>query len=407
MDNINFGEGGSASCVLAPPFNYNTNYDDNYISKISNISNDSILETIKRELIISKYLSNFPQYNKYFLLVDSYKILENDSEAINVLNYRNCNLNEENKYIITYSKNGSCKPLKKGDIVINKSSSTSSNDVTTNIYSFEGMIHNTYILRSLNNNLVIHSDKIKRFCGDMGNIYTILYCFGDKIKRRKNIKQLINSIKYLIKYNVIHCDIKLKNIVCTQDGIFKIIDFGGAFILDNNKYFEFDKLCNNLQSIDESTLNSEVLQHTDDFIHNLLLYISIHTEYYTPPEILILKLYLLGYNKKKIVKYIVKVYNIDDRTLKNKIEKLTQYILDNRKTLIDSVYCKTNKKKSFIYKFDVFSLGIVIREIIQILYQNFNINVEDDLINLSEQMTDLNYMERLNIDDVLKNEYFN
>ena len=40
MDNINFGEGGSASCVLAPPFNYNTNYDDNYISKISNISNE-------------------------------------------------------------------------------------------------------------------------------------------------------------------------------------------------------------------------------------------------------------------------------------------------------------------------------------------------------------------------------
>ena len=34
--------------------------------------------------------------------------------------------------------------------------------------------------------------------------------------------------------------IKLKKLL-HQDGKFKIIDFGGAFILDNNKYFEFDK----------------------------------------------------------------------------------------------------------------------------------------------------------------------
>ena len=38
-NNINFGEGGAKNCVLVPPFNcIGKNYDENYISKLANIS---------------------------------------------------------------------------------------------------------------------------------------------------------------------------------------------------------------------------------------------------------------------------------------------------------------------------------------------------------------------------------
>ena len=46
---------GAASCVLVPPFNcIGKNYDDNYISKLANISHSGIKTTIERELKLSK-----------------------------------------------------------------------------------------------------------------------------------------------------------------------------------------------------------------------------------------------------------------------------------------------------------------------------------------------------------------
>ena len=67
-NNINYGEGGAASCVLAPPFNCSgKNYDDNYIGKLANISHSGIKTTIERELKLSKIFKKLQRgINKKF-----------------------------------------------------------------------------------------------------------------------------------------------------------------------------------------------------------------------------------------------------------------------------------------------------------------------------------------------------
>ena len=74
---------GQASCVSVPPFNcIGKNYDDNYISKIANISDSGIKTTIERELKLAKIFKKLSKgINKkfiedHFILINDYCILD-------------------------------------------------------------------------------------------------------------------------------------------------------------------------------------------------------------------------------------------------------------------------------------------------------------------------------------------
>ena len=227
--NINYGEGGAASCVLVPPFNCDgKNYDENYISKIASISNSGIEETIKRELILSEILKNKRKgknkkfIDDHFIIIDDHCILDKTNKNLNILNKRGCNIDVEQKYVVLYSKNGSCKPLKKGDIVsIDYQNMSKLLGIIP--YKFIGKYGDKYIIQNTDNELFL-SDKITRFCGDLGN-YNILHkLFSEPKKRRKYIKHLIEAINFMAKNGLVHCDLKLQNLVCNEKEQLKIIE---------------------------------------------------------------------------------------------------------------------------------------------------------------------------------------
>ena len=413
--NINYGEGGAASCVLVPPFNcQGRNYDNNYVSKLASISNSGIKETIERELILSKIIKENKSKSKKwindkFILIDDYCILNNDENSIGELKSRGCKINYNEKYIVLYSKNGSCKPLTIGDIVsIEQTRINGIYDVRPFKYLGKHKQNGKYMLQTIDSsNYVFTSDKITRFCGDLSNYYTIFNLFSNKSTRKKNIKGIINSLQFFINSGIIHCDLKIKNFVSNEKGQIKIIDFGGAFSIKNEKYFNFSNICNQIKSNNNKKINLRT-QHNNNFINDILDFISIHTEYYTPPEILILKLLLQKYSNVEILEYLIKIYNIDQNIeIINKLKNIIAYVVSNKRKMFYNIQCNKNNINTFIYKFDIFSVGIMFREICKVLYKYFDINVEESLIDLIEKMTDMNFMKRLNIDQIYQHSYLN
>ena len=101
----------------------------------------------------------------------------------------------------------------------------------------------------------------------------------------------------MIKNNIIHCDIKLNNIVCNEEGKLKIIDFGGAFSLNDKQYFNYDS-CKILKSESNNKINFRT-QYNTDFANSILDLISIHTEYIYSQKYLTLKLLLIKILMKK------------------------------------------------------------------------------------------------------------
>lgn len=49
-------------------------------------------------------------------------------------------------------------------------------------------------------------------------------------------KDILNGVLYLNSHNIIHCDLKPENIMISNDGILKIIDFGSSCSINNLKY---------------------------------------------------------------------------------------------------------------------------------------------------------------------------
>ena len=72
---------------------------------------------------------------------------------------------------------------------------------------------------------LFYTDKIVRFCGDLANMNLLHLSFASLKVRKNNIRHLVDSLNFMIKNNIIHCDIKLNNIVCNEEGKLKIIDF--------------------------------------------------------------------------------------------------------------------------------------------------------------------------------------
>ena len=324
----------------------------------------------------------------------------NKKDLINIEKTTKCRLpNIHDEYIILYSRNGACNTLKKNDIVF--SDIDRPNDLK--MYKFIRYDKDTknYIIFDEYRKKKINVEKVIRFCGSLNDKYLIKNLFLDENKRLTSVKKLIKPISFFIKNHIIHCDIKNNNIVGNEKLDIKVIDFGAAFSLDSNKIFNFEKI--------NDILNDLTPDNFDELIYNkkvknfILDYISIHTEYYTPPEILVLKLLLLKYDIVNINKYIIRAYAIDtDDEKKEELNKVIKKIFKNKVEIFKNLFIKN---KSILYKFDIFSLGVVLEEIKVTLLERFDIKIEPVLINLIENLKIYDYSLRYDIKKMLNHEY--
>lgn len=397
---INFGEGGVANCVLSPPYicKGKEHITNNYISKISDISDSKSL-SIDNEITISNYIKDINKIiyvngnnkntlkrwiHKHYSIIDDYCII-NGYMLMNQDKLKKCNIYPHQKYIIMYSLNGSCMPLKKGDKVI----VDDSNKKVGIIDSIEpGKIKYKEISKS--NVKSIDVDLIHRFCGDLfiNNKYVLYNNFGTAKLRQKNFKFLLQSVKVLIDNSIVHGDIKLENLICNDKGEIRMIDFGGALCLDKVKMNKNDYCKNYL--------------YNNEYINNILLNMfTTYTPRYTPIEVLVLKLLLRNYDENQIYKYIYDnldsyfFKNIDTKIINNMINNL----VNNKVKLLNNTYCH---KKSILYKYDIYSMGIVFYEICRFIDPTFE-SIEPKTLKLINSMIEFDYQKRLNIDECFKN----
>lgn len=72
-----------------------------------------------------------------------------------------------------------------------------------------------------------------------GDLLDLIQQQGGRFRREKDVIQIIiqilRGIECIHKHNIVHCDLKLSNILYTTDSTIKIIDFGCSQILEKNK----------------------------------------------------------------------------------------------------------------------------------------------------------------------------
>jgi serine/threonine protein kinase len=159
-------------------------------------------------LRISKYLlKNYKKtiLYKYFSIILDSCIVKSKKQL------GKCKTKKNQKYIILYSKNAGCKPLTK--------------------YS----------------KVFVKNNKIK-----INNIqYNMIISNNQKFKKN-NVKRLIKILSLLHKFNVIHFDIKLDNIISNNKKELRLIDFGVSILLSDlqalNLNHNFNVLLNKFHS---------------------------------------------------------------------------------------------------------------------------------------------------------------
>ena len=395
---INFGEGGVANCVLSPPFICpgKEHITNNYISKISDIS-DAKSVSIQNEILISNVINEIPKIsviksknpsiikkwlNKHYSIIEDYCVLEG-SELLFNNKLKNCNIKFDQNYIILYSLNGSCLPLKAGDkVIVDDNKQIEGTIKSVGVGTIDYTESKNKKVKSIPVNLV------HRFCGDLflEHKYVLYNNFGNAKTRHKNFKHLLQGIYVLYENSIIHGDIKLENLICNDKGEIRIIDFGGALCLDKIKINK-NEYCANYE-------------YNNDYINNILLNMfTTYTPRYTPIEVIVLKLLLRNYDKNQIMAYINE--KLDRLFFKNvdiqKIENMVDFIIDNKTEFLKNAYCQKN---SLLYKYDVYSMGIVFYEICKFIDPSFE-SIDKKTINLINSMIEFDYTKRKTIKQCL------
>ena len=373
---INYGSGGSANCVLVPPFNCKKRkYNNNYVSKIAKFTTDEEINLINNEIRIGKFL----KHKK----IDKYIVIINDNCNLKKSKYKKlkkCNLDKKSNYKILYSKNVGCYPLtKKSKVYVNNNNS----------------IKNIHVNNIINNKIISNNKKynisnIKRKCGEFTNEFVVDMCFSDNYQI-KSIKTLLKILKLLHQNTIIHGDIKLDNIISNNKKEIRLIDFGGSSILSDFNILDI-----------KSNFNILIIKIT----HILLT----HTIEYLSPEILIIFEFYKNkdINKKQM---FINIKQILEKTLNNPLPKesiielknIIDFTYKNKKQFIRDMFLLN--KKSNIFKSDIYSMGIVLYYIYKYIIGSRN-NIHSNnlknkplkqIMNLIINMTHIDYRKRYNI----------
>jgi serine/threonine protein kinase len=371
------GEGGFG-CVISPPLRCKKTFhkfpysiDANYISKI--VEYDDSDESIWDELNIGKKLIKIDPSQKYFSPIldgcflhkqkskdlmyslTNTKSSTNNSYTLNTKNKEKCNVYMDTHYLNLISKNAG----------ITIEDSFESKDLYLKNYIKKNYIH------------IMHH-----------------YC---------------KALKLLKENNILHCDIKTMNVMINYN---KTRDTAGLTLID----FGLSGYVNNT---DSQTIN------------DILIFCANGTQIYKPIETTILYevLYLMKknpktYTNKNALRKIAETFK-DNKKYYNKILDFNKYGIKNKKTsssmsalygetedilkvyndimkkYTDKTLIKTFLNDKAIFKWDVFSLGILFAE----LFVIFDIKDEkaDTLIN---KMVHPFYWERYDIDQCLKDPLF-
>lgn len=126
-----------------------------------------------------------------------------------------------------------------------------------------------------------------------------------KFKRTKDFYsvfgQLIDALEYIHSQDVVHFDIKPQNIMVTNGGDLKIIDFGGASSVDKNGLVKMDTYTPDYALFDPSQEGPVTLKRGKEYdwystIITIMEIISLNKN--TPKDLQPFGEYILGYIKK-------------------------------------------------------------------------------------------------------------
>jgi serine/threonine protein kinase len=369
---INYGSGGSANCVLVPPFNCKKRkYNNNYVSKIAKFTTKEEINLITNEIRIGKFLKN-KKLDKYFVLVTDHCNLKKSKYKT----LKKCNLDKKSNYKILYSKNVGCYPITKKSKVY-----VSNNNLIKKI-KVNNIINNKIISK----NKKYNSSNIKWICGEFTNELVVDMCFSES-NQIKSIQSLLKMLKLLHQNNIIHGDIKLDNIISNNNQEIRLIDFGGASILSDFNILDINSDFNILII----KISHILLNHTIEYVSPELLIIY---EFYKNKDIkkkemfnniqLILE---KSFNKSLHKKTIMELKNIIDFIYKNKRRFIRDMFLLN--------------KNSKIFKSDIYSMGMALFYIYKYIIGKQNINLKNkslkQIMKLIYNMTHIDYRKRYNI----------
>lgn len=383
---------GSFGCVVSPPlrcrrtlFKYPYSIDKRYISKI--VEYDSNNEELLDEITLGQKLIQLDNRQKYFSPILTACLLEKQKHS---------------------------------DIVFKESNSESFFD-NSNSNSYDSSNDSTNKKRSHSR----HKERKCRLSKNLDYINFISKFGGIELKKvinkphrhKKEIeyiqkhyykifKHLLSGLVLLHKNQIIHKDVKPDNMLIKLENSGRkanvvFIDFGLSEVFEKNDYSE----------------------------RNLRYKISGGTRLYTPPEIIMLISILDVILKNKKGKNKISsddVYKKFNRRYNSIIEYWNQEFdnynvsrIENKK-YIDKNLVKTifknisrnynsnaildaviSKKNGIIYKWDVFSLGLVFYKLVKVC------QIDDHLANdLISKMVEPNYQTRLMADELLIEPFF-
>jgi serine/threonine protein kinase len=391
---IDYGTGGTASCVLSPPFNCNgRNYNTDYISKLVEDSSRNKL-ILANELRISNYLIR--KINKATL--EKYCAVVVDSCVVNSNQIKRCGkpLIPNTNYRVLYSKNGSCKPVSRKSKLFVKNNSNLKRKISVN------NIKNNKII---SNGKTYEKNNIVRLCGNLFVYEVIELCFSKK-NITLSIRRLLNILKLLRNNNVIHLDIKMENLVVNTKKEIRVIDFGGSIIYRDLNYLK---------------TYSDFFDIINNFCRNNI-YTWTSTEF-SPEMHIIRELYknnnIDRYDMFLKIKLILEKSIYVDKNRENELITLINYIYDNKMAFITTFLL--NNKESDIYKVDIYAIGITLYFIFEkILKKQYNIKIDISRDNIHKlrrlklyefgeliyNMSRIDYRNRYSLKDCWKSNYF-
>ena len=234
---------------------YNPDLDIETASFINILPKDSC-KVIFNDKSVEDVLHNSIEFHTKYVIIKSYKIKRN--KGIFLVQDRN----ENQKYICRIRKNSS---ESDDEIKIFIKLINNTSDKIANYISYTVLEDYTYFIIEYINGITLY-DYIKN-----KEIDNTLVCFI--------LKEILTGLLFIHSHSIIHCDIKLDNIMISDDNKIKIIDFDLSKIMDNGVYMS-DNIFGTLKYISPESYDLGIYTYKSDIWSlGILLYVIITNKF--------------------------------------------------------------------------------------------------------------------------------